>query len=92
MATFAQSIRACYAPAEADVIIALYEQIEASAVQMAVVDYKGFKTQDRYGRVITVTEKSEHSVRFGARSMAHVQSYGFPALAYNKAALDAIHS
>ena len=66
-------------------IAVLARDIEDHAVRMAVVDYLGFSTQLRTGKVVKITETSPLSVRFGVRSEAHVASYAFPAIRMNRA-------
>jgi len=70
-------------PTSAAAIDRLDEQNSRSAVQMAVVDYIGFKYQNARGEVVTVDEYTCTAERYGARSMAHVAVYGFLILTMN---------
>jgi len=77
-----------YTAAQTAHIAVLAQDIEDHAVRMAVVDYLGFSTQLRTGRVVKISETSPLSVRFGVRSEAHVASYAFPAIRMNRAMRD----
>lgn len=78
-------------PRSAKVITDLMDLIARKDTQMAVVDCIGFAYQNARGQIVKVDEYTTETIRYEARSMAHVAVYGFPVIHYNPAAADAVN-